>query len=524
MEKLILRRVQPLLRKEKTSITRNSNDLVIDKKSFQRDPVETENLYRSLITEHYSSLPIPTQKCVPIMASREQVYFYEAQFVVPAPNYPKYQTIKDLLSIYSYSSVAPVGKLEFVLNFFNNIRSMNINLDVAIVCADAKSQHFLYQALLQKEFNIQIISLIVPDSGMYGVIIKIRKQGKKNTPISRMEVDIIMVYDSAINYPETHLSQFKGAYHHSPHVLYLTTMDTADIRCYISEVHDKNNWNDCYDKVKNQQQVFHQINRHPSFEHFKLWNQYISNQVAEWAKKKTTEPYHYSHPNKQASRAKEIWLSFPNHHKSLRTIPESKSSLITKVPTIKAAFPAFKGISNNSSNSNNNSNINSSSSSSSNNQPTVITNSSDRNSISTSTVNCSTFSPVPSTTKNYVALPTPVEKDINHNITPEPVKGTKPLEPNAIPVLPESNSSSSVPVSNTTSDEGSAMALSKKRPSNSNEDSQTSNQDTSLNDLPSKRARLDDQVSQKVKHNNDPSHICILYLSIYIFFFFPYHL
>ncbi|KAI9485200.1 MAG: hypothetical protein EXX96DRAFT_613099 [Benjaminiella poitrasii] len=432
MEKLILRRVQPLLRKDKTNVTHQAEDLAIDKKTFQRDPVETERLYKSLIIETYPSLPVPIEKCVPIMASSEQAYLYETQFVVPALNYPKYQTISDLLSVFSYSNIAPVGKLEFLLKFFTNIRSMNINLDVAVVCANARSQHFLYQSLLSKEFNIQIVSLIAPETGIYGVIVKIRKVGKRNTPITRMEVDIVMVYDSAIRYPEEQLNQFKGAYHHNPHVLYLTTMDTADIRCYISDIHDNNSWNDCYSKVKNQQQVFHQPNRHATPDQFKIWNQYIANQVAEWAKKKSTVPFHYFHPDKQASVVRGIWVSFPQHHKPL--LKELHSALINnnnnnKTPpiTVKAAFPALKE---------NTAKSMGGGGGDGRHKSIIIANTTNKSRRDPSIVNSRSSSPASPITAPVATLPTPAEKNVNHDISTTALVGNNSSQLENISVLP----------------------------------------------------------------------------------------
>lgn len=128
------------------------------------------------------------------------------------------------------------------------------------------------------------------------------------------EVDIVMVYDSAINVNNRVLRQFNGVLYDNPQVIYITTLDSADIRCYNSPCHDESEWDTRYKHITIAQNIFHQTNRRPTPENFVNWNNYIASEVAEWAAKKEDVPFKFYRPTKKSVAMKAYRGSFGGCH------------------------------------------------------------------------------------------------------------------------------------------------------------------------------------------------------------------
>lgn len=109
-----------------------------------------------------------------------------------------------------------------------------------------------------------------------------------------------MVYDSAINVNSRVLRQFNGVLYDDPQVIYITTLDSADIRCYNSPCHNEAEWDTRYKHITIAQNIFHQPNRRPAPEYFVDWNNYIASEVVEWAAKKDDTPFRFYRPPKKS--------------------------------------------------------------------------------------------------------------------------------------------------------------------------------------------------------------------------------
>lgn len=118
----------------------------------------------------------------------------------------------------------------------------------------------------------------------------------------------MLVYDSAISLPKRVLDQFTG--HDRPPAAHISTVDSADIRCYQhATLHKKYSWYTKYKNIQNTQEIFHQANRRASLQDFVAWNDYIATEVAEWASSKQKIPYQFFRPPKKhaASNAYNKW-------------------------------------------------------------------------------------------------------------------------------------------------------------------------------------------------------------------------
>lgn len=123
-----------------------------------------------------------------------------------------------------------------------------------------------------------------------------------------------MVYDSAINVNNRVLRQFNGVLYDNPQVIYISTLDSADIRCYNSPCHDEAEWDTRYKHITIAQNIFHQTNRRPTSENFVDWNNYIADEVAEWAAKKEDAPFRFYRPTKKSVAMKAYRGNFGGCH------------------------------------------------------------------------------------------------------------------------------------------------------------------------------------------------------------------
>ncbi|GAN10543.1 hypothetical protein MAM1_0368d10086 [Mucor ambiguus] len=267
------------------------------KKAFEL----TKPTYKRTRTVNCQPFPLPANDCIPTMASVEQTELYEAQFTGVLCNFLENRTIGDLLKIYSLSDKQiPIGKISFLGSFFQKITAKNISLDVVILCRDLESQNYLLLILQAISLNCDHLTSHSDRRETFGVIVKIRKAGKPITPIKQAtNVDLVLVYDSAISVPNRVLWQFKGIDYDRPLVAHISAIDSADIRCYNNPIaHKQYNWGTKYKNVQDAQQIFHQSNRHPERQHFFAWNDYVATEVAEWVALKQNIPYQFFRPNK----------------------------------------------------------------------------------------------------------------------------------------------------------------------------------------------------------------------------------
>ncbi|KAI8637479.1 hypothetical protein BD408DRAFT_447569 [Parasitella parasitica] len=303
-------------------------------KAFQ----STQKSYKRTKTITVLPSPIPAQQCVPTMASVEQMETYQSQFTNVLNGYLGIQSIGDLLRIFSYSDTQiPIGKISFLGSFFKKIQELNINLDVAILCNDLQSQNKLLPILQAINLNCDHLTSYPVKRDTFGVIVKIRKAAKPITTIKKAtSVDIVMVYDSAINVYNRVLDQFSGVNYDNPQVVYISTLDSGDIRCYSSSAHEELSWDTLYKNVDIAQHIFHQVNRRSTLEAFLVWNNYVASEVAEWAAKKDNTPYIFYQPTKKSMpmQVYRLWNGgHPLSHSPKKPSPGSlTSSKKTAVP------------------------------------------------------------------------------------------------------------------------------------------------------------------------------------------------
>ncbi|CAO3619863.1 unnamed protein product [Mucor fragilis] len=272
----------------------------------------TKPSYKRTRTVACQPFAIPAKDCIPTMASAEQTDLYEAQFTGVLCTYLDNQTISDLLKIYSLSEKQiPIGKISFLGSFFQKITAKNISLDVVILCRDLETQNYLFSILQAISLNCDHITSYSDRRDTFGVTVKIRKAGKPVTPIKQTtKVDLVLVYDSAIAAQNRVLNQFKGIDYDRPLVADITTVDSADIRCYHNTTaHKQYNWGTRYKNIQDAQQIFHQSNRHAERPHFFAWNDYVATEVAEWVALKQNIPYQFFRPGKNhpAIKAYHSW-------------------------------------------------------------------------------------------------------------------------------------------------------------------------------------------------------------------------
>lgn len=137
--------------------------------------------------------------------------------------------------------------------------------------------------------------------------------------MTRTEVDAVMVYDSAIPYPESVFKQVQSVSSRYPYQrIYLTTMDTPDIRVLCSS--DIKDWNTKLSDLSPQtkQKLFLQKNRRPSLAHVKTWNKHLAEDVAAWAANRAKEPYQFEFPETR-QELNRIYQMFPLHHPLIKT-------------------------------------------------------------------------------------------------------------------------------------------------------------------------------------------------------------
>ncbi|KAL9554467.1 hypothetical protein MBANPS3_002797 [Mucor bainieri] len=273
------------------------------------------------------------------MASAQQTERYEAQFTSVPRGYLNSFTIGELLKIYAYSDeVIFVGKEVFLEKFFKTIKAMEITLNIVVLCKDSRTQDYLFPLLLELNPNCETLSSRIDVLYTYGVIVQFAKAFEAVAPMQASNVDLVLVYDSAVFVPHYVLSQFKGLNHRRPQIAYITTMDSADIRCYCnSATHFAYNWNTTYEYVKVAQQVFHQPNRRPSHKEFFEWNYALANDVAKWAAMKQSVPYQFSQPTQERSDKQPTTSSAPS---SLNSV--SLPSSITATSSIQASRSSLK--------------------------------------------------------------------------------------------------------------------------------------------------------------------------------------
>ncbi|CEP19402.1 hypothetical protein [Parasitella parasitica] len=332
-----------------------NNFMGIDIKAFDKEKIleafqSTRNSYRRTKTISFPPSLIPSNQCIPTMASCEQIEAYESQFINKLNGYLACQSIGDLLRIFSYSDrQIPIGKMSFLGSFFKKIQGLNINLDVAILCNDVQSQNHLVSILKAINLNCDHLTSHPVKRDTFGVIVKIRKAEKPVTAIKKAtSVDLVMVYDSAINVYNRVLNQFSGVNYDDPQVVYISTLDSGDIRCYSSTAHEELNWSTLYKNVDDNQRIFHQVNRHANLQSFLVWNDYVASEAAEWAAKKDNTPYIFYQPAKKslALEAYRLWngghplskspkkppLTGPTNSKKAVS-PTNTSTAISSAPT-----------------------------------------------------------------------------------------------------------------------------------------------------------------------------------------------
>lgn len=124
---LVLRRVVPLAQETAVKIENTRQIKEIDEQEVINAFKQTKNSYKRTRTVACMPFPIPAEKCVPTMASTEQIEKYESQFVDVLTGFLGNQTIADLLRIFSYSDThIPIGKISFLRSFFQKIRDLDI--------------------------------------------------------------------------------------------------------------------------------------------------------------------------------------------------------------------------------------------------------------------------------------------------------------------------------------------------------------------------------------------------------------
>jgi hypothetical protein len=117
------------------------DDLVISRQAVQKVSQKVNASFENLRLIRIPSLPIPIEKCVPIMPTREQVLEYESQFLNSAPEELQNLTVAEILQPYSHSKEpTKTGKVQFLLEFFSRVRDMSV---ASILCACTK-QFFFY--------------------------------------------------------------------------------------------------------------------------------------------------------------------------------------------------------------------------------------------------------------------------------------------------------------------------------------------------------------------------------------------
>lgn len=313
---LVLRRLDPLAQETAVTIENNNRAKEINKQEVIDAFKRTKSSYKRTRTVACGPFPIPAEKCVPTMASTEQIEKYEAQFVHVVIGFLGNQTIADLLRIFSYSDAhIPIGKNSFLHSFFQKIKDLDINLDVAILCNDINSENRLFWFLELIKTNCAPFAILPVRRDTFGVCVKIRRSDKPVHPIKEANaVDIVMVYDSAINVNSRVLRQFNGVIYNDPQVIYITTLDSADIRCYNSPCHDEAEWDTRYKHITIAQNIFHQPNRRPAFKNFVDWNNYIALEVAEWAAKKDDTPFRFYRPPKKSVGMQAFRSGFGGSH------------------------------------------------------------------------------------------------------------------------------------------------------------------------------------------------------------------
>jgi hypothetical protein len=162
-----------------------------------------------------------------------------------------------------------------------------------------------------------------------------------------------MVYDSAMEYPQAKIDIFQGATYENPLVIYLTTMDTADIRLYDSTCHNQLSWNSKLVKISHvdQHRIFYQINRKQANDFEVLsWNEFVASQVAQWASVKLEKNYSFECPKKKHPLLK-VYLSFALAHPRVQVKVKNKTTVqpiaiaspYQQTPTITATATATSG-------------------------------------------------------------------------------------------------------------------------------------------------------------------------------------
>ncbi|KAI8079503.1 uncharacterized protein B0P05DRAFT_586960 [Gilbertella persicaria] len=286
-----LKQMQPLAPSHQTN-TQKQAPLLLDTEAYKK---RFESIVKKKTTKVDKS-----QLVVPVLPSIQQQNAYEL-LIEENGRFKKIvgnPTVKSVIEMFSYhpteTGLEATGKLSVLSKFFTRIQESDINFDTAIVCADKDSETMLYERLIESSLglNIRELSSFASLKDIHGVIVKHRKKDKPNDIITRTDVDLVVMYEPALN-SSPDISQFKGATFDSPSVIRLTTANSPEIR--FSE------------------------------EDIEVWNTMLANSIFEWAKKKEKTPYELAYSPHTLSVykiGKKIgYPSKPNPHTSTMSTP-----------------------------------------------------------------------------------------------------------------------------------------------------------------------------------------------------------
>ncbi|KAI8333284.1 hypothetical protein EDC96DRAFT_526035 [Choanephora cucurbitarum] len=212
-------------------------------------------------------------------------------------------TVAGGLDLFSFhptnEQVQATGKLSFIDEFIRSVRSHMTNFELAIVCHSARSETKLLNRLstIQPAFTMRELSSFASFNNLYGVIIQISKDEKKNHVIVKPNVSLIFIYEPVMG-PLPHVEQLFNACTKIPRMLSLVTINSAEQRFYEQT----------YDASRIQLDA--RLSKIPGAERssvFKraiktilpddaiLWNKSIASDVAHWARGSQQAPYTFDY-------------------------------------------------------------------------------------------------------------------------------------------------------------------------------------------------------------------------------------
>ncbi|KAI9349938.1 hypothetical protein BD770DRAFT_394700 [Pilaira anomala] len=268
--------------------------------------------FNKLRTKTFEPLPIPPE-VIPIMAFSDEVNEYENLFLQESERVDNL-SIKDLLSPFStfkppLTKASHFGKIMFLTKLLTRINKNPMNFDPAIICCDRQSEKNLYDCFSLANFNLKPLSELFPRSGVFGIIVKIRKkikEPKEYKPITKGEVDAIFIYDSACKANvDKEMALLKGiGGKGTPLLFYIACMDTIEMR-----IHTFNrcapvsvNWDTKVNSLTHelQQSLLLQPNRRPHQIAVNAWNDHLSQTIFNRLYVKDESIYVFKFPTKGA--------------------------------------------------------------------------------------------------------------------------------------------------------------------------------------------------------------------------------